>query len=304
MDTHESGTIIHISRSRDDLVTVTNHHPTASKCIVSLVPHMALQKRAESMGLLEPEPLLHPSNDPFVTYPIHHHDLWAMHKNHFASLWSPEEIDLKGDRDDFDNELTDNERNFIKHVLAFFAASNGIINKNLPFNFSSEIQVTEARCFYHFQMAMENVHAETYSLLIDAYVTDSHEKNKLLHALEHFDCIKKKADWALQWCNREFASFSERCVAFSAVEGIFFSGSFCAIYWLRQKGLRQGLRLQRTHCQRQRPPHRVCLSHLQQTGEQTYPTANRPDHPRCSRDRKGIHINSIASLATRHERDY
>jgi ribonucleotide reductase beta subunit family protein with ferritin-like domain len=126
-------------------------------------------------------------------------------------------------------------------VLAFFAASDGIVNENLALNFSSEIQVTEARYFYQFQMAMENVHAETYSLLIDAYATEAHEKNKLLHALDNFDCIKKKADWALQWCNTDVASFSERCVAFSAVEGIFFSGSFCAIYWLRQKSIMPGL---------------------------------------------------------------
>jgi hypothetical protein len=218
MATHENGTVIHISRSRDDVVSVVNHHPTASKCFVSPTPHMSLRKRAELMGLLLPEPFLTPSNDRFVLYPIQHHDLWAMYKNHFASLRSPEEIDLSRDRDDFENKLTDNERHFIKHVLAFFAASDRIVNENLALNFSSEIQVTEARYFYQFQMlAMENVHAETYSLLIDAYVTEAHEKNKLLHALDNFDCIKKKADWALQWCNTEVASFSERCVAFSAV---------------------------------------------------------------------------------------
>jgi ribonucleoside-diphosphate reductase beta chain len=241
MATHENGKIIHISRSRNSVVTAINHHPTASKCFVSPVPQITSQKTAENMGLLKPEPFLSPSNDRFVTYPIRHNDLWAKYKNHFASFWSPEEIDLKGDKDDFDNKLNDNERYFIKHVLAFFAASDGIVNENLALNFSAEIQVTEARYFYHFQMAMENVHAETYSLLIDTYVTEAHEKNKLLHALEHFDCIKKKADWAIQWCNSDFASFSERCVAFSAVEGIFFSGSFCAIFWIKQKGLMPGL---------------------------------------------------------------
>ena len=189
---HDNGTMIHISRNRNDL-TVTNHHSTISKCFVSLVPHMTLQKRAENMGLLEPEPFLHPSNDRFVTHPIHHHDLWAMCKNHFASLWSPEEIDLKGDRDDFDNKLTDDKRHFIKHVLAFFAASDGIVNENLALNFSSKIQVTEARCFCHFQMAMENVHAETCLLLIDTCVAEGREKNKLLRALEHFDCIREKS---------------------------------------------------------------------------------------------------------------
>jgi hypothetical protein len=192
---HDDGTTIHIRQNRNDL-TVANHHSTISKCFASLVPHTTLQKRAENMGLLlEPEPFLHPSNDRFVTCPIHHHDLWAMCKNHFASLWSPEEIDLKGDRDDFDDMLTDDERHFVKHVLAFFlAASDGIVNENLALNFSSEIQATEARYFHHFQMAMENVHAETCSLLIDSHVTEAREKNKPLRVLEHFDCVRKKAD--------------------------------------------------------------------------------------------------------------
>jgi ribonucleoside-diphosphate reductase subunit M2 len=163
-----------------------------------------------------------------------------MYKQAEASFWTAEEIDLAGDLKDWDT-LTNNERHFVSHVLAFFAASDGIVNENLAQNFATEIQSPEARCFYGFQIAVENIHSETYSLLIDTYVRDPAEKSRLLQAIETVPCVSQKANWALQWCDRNHASFAERCVAFAAVEGIFFSGSFCAIFWLKKRGLMPGL---------------------------------------------------------------
>jgi ribonucleoside-diphosphate reductase subunit M2 len=166
--------------------------------------------------------------------------IWKMYKQAEASFWTAEEIDLAGDLKDWDT-LTNNERHFVSHVLAFFAASDGIVNENLAQNFATEIQSPEARCFYGFQIAVENIHSETYSLLIDTYVRDPVEKSRLLQAIETVPCVSKKANWALQWCDRKYSSFAERCVAFAAVEGIFFSGSFCAIFWLKKRGLMPGL---------------------------------------------------------------
>ena len=163
-----------------------------------------------------------------------------MYKKAEASFWTSEEIDLGSDMVDW-VKLTDNERHFVSHVLAFFAASDGIVNENLAQNFMTEIQSPEARCFYGFQIAVENIHSETYSLLIDTYIKDYLEKLRLLHAIDTVPCVRKKANWALQWCNSDYASFAERCIAFCAVEGIFFSGSFCAIFWLKKRGLMPGL---------------------------------------------------------------
>jgi ribonucleoside-diphosphate reductase subunit M2 len=163
-----------------------------------------------------------------------------MYKKAEASFWTAEEIDLANDLKDWES-LTGNERHFVSHVLAFFAASDGIVNENLAANFATEIQSPEARCFYGFQIAVENIHSETYSLLIDTYIRDNDEKTYLLNAIETVECVGKKANWALQWCDRNNASFAERCVAFAAVEGIFFSGSFCAIFWLKKRGLMPGL---------------------------------------------------------------
>ena len=163
-----------------------------------------------------------------------------MYKKAEASFWTAEEIDLAQDSKDW-AKLTTNERHFISHVLAFFAASDGIVNENLAMNFASEIQSSEARCFYGFQIAIENIHSEVYSLLIDTYIKDVYEKSRLLNAIETVPCVQKKASWALKWFNREKASFAERLVAFAAVEGIFFSGSFCSIYWLKKRGLMPGL---------------------------------------------------------------
>lgn len=163
-----------------------------------------------------------------------------MYKKAEASFWTSEEIDLGSDMTDWD-KLSDNERYFISHILAFFAASDGIVNENLAQNFMTEIQSAEARCFYGFQIAVENIHSETYSLLIDTYIKDPKEKAHLLNAIETVPCVERKATWALQWCNPDLASFAERCIAFAAVEGIFFSGSFCAIFWLKKRGLMPGL---------------------------------------------------------------
>ena len=163
-----------------------------------------------------------------------------MYKKAEASFWTAEELDLAHDHNDW-HKMSANERHFVSHILAFFAASDGIVNENLAMNFSSEVQSAEARCFYGFQIAIENIHSEVYSLLIDTYVRDQAEKTKLLSAIETVPCVQKKANWALKWCNRDHASFAERIVAFAAVEGIFFSGSFCAIFWLKKRGMMPGL---------------------------------------------------------------
>ena len=185
------------------------------------------------------EPILQENKNRFVIFPIKHHDIWEWYKKMEASFWTAEEIDLSQDLNDWNNKLNNDERYFIKHILAFFAASDGIVNENLAENFVSEVQYAEAKFFYGFQIMMENIHSETYSLLIDRYVKDEAEKNDLFNALEVFPAIKKKADWALQWI--ESPSFAERLIAFAAVEGIFFSGAFCSIYWLKKRGLMPGL---------------------------------------------------------------
>ncbi len=185
------------------------------------------------------EPILKENKDRFVIFPIKHDDIWAYYKKAEASFWTAEEIDLQQDVTDWKEKLNDNERHFIKHVLAFFAASDGIVNENLAENFVSEVQYPEAKFFYGFQIMVENIHSETYSLLIDTYIKDPKEKDMLFHAIDTLDCVKKKADWALRWI--ENASFAERLIAFAAVEGIFFSGSFCSIFWLKKRGLMPGL---------------------------------------------------------------
>jgi len=185
------------------------------------------------------EPILQENKNRFVIFPIKHHDIWELYKMMEASFWTAEEIDLSQDLNDWNNKLSDDERYFIKHILAFFAASDGIVNENLAENFVNEVQYAEAKFFYGFQIMMENIHSETYSLLIDTYVKDEAEKADLFNALEVFPAIKKKAEWALQWIESD--SFAERLIAFAAVEGIFFSGAFCSIYWLKKRGLMPGL---------------------------------------------------------------
>lgn len=184
------------------------------------------------------EPILKENKDRFVLFPIEKHDIWKFYKQAEASFWTAEEIDLSQDQKDWEN-LNDGERHFIKHVLAFFAASDGIVNENLAEHFVSEVQYTEAKFFYGFQIAIENIHSETYSLLIDTYVKDPKEKDSLFHAIDTMDCVRKKAQWALRWIDK--GDFAERLIAFAAVEGIFFSGSFCSIFWLKKRGLMPGL---------------------------------------------------------------
>jgi len=185
------------------------------------------------------EKILQENPGRFVLFPIEYHDIWKLYKQQQACFWTAEEIDLKDDIYDWENKLNEDEQHFVKHVLAFFAASDGIVNENLAMNFVNEVQYTEAKMFYGFQIMMENIHSETYSLLIDTYIKDKQEQNKLFNAIETIPAIKKKAEWAIKWINSD--SFVERLIAFAAVEGIFFSGSFCSIFWLKKRGLMPGL---------------------------------------------------------------
>lgn len=190
--------------------------------------------------LNEDEELLVEGKNRYVIYPIQYDSIWKMYKLAFASVWSVEELDLSKDMDDW-VKLSDNERYFIKNILAFFAGSDGIVNENLSSRFMNEVAIPEAKFFYGFQIAIENVHSESYSLLIDTYVKDQKEKTHLLNAMNTIPCIKKKADWAFKWITSKTDSFAHRLVAFAAVEGIFFSGAFCAIFWLKERGLMPGL---------------------------------------------------------------
>jgi ribonucleoside-diphosphate reductase beta chain len=186
------------------------------------------------------EPILSENESRFVLFPIKHDEIWKMYKQAEASFWTAEEVDLQSDLNDWAHKLTEDERHFVKHVLAFFAASDGIVNENLVLNFMREVQIPEARCFYGFQVAIENIHAEMYSLLIDTYIKDDSEKDYLFNALQNLPCVEKKGRWALNWIDKA-PTFAHRLIAFAAVEGIFFSGSFCAIFWLKKRGLMPGL---------------------------------------------------------------
>jgi ribonucleoside-diphosphate reductase beta chain len=186
------------------------------------------------------EPLLEATDDRFVIFPIRHPDVWAKYKQHMAVHWTAEEIDLSKDMKDWE-KLTDNERYFIKNILGFFAGSDGIVMENLATRFMREVQWPEAKFFYSCQNLLEAVHSETYSLLIDTYIQDAKEKDTILRAIQTIPCVQKKAEWALQWIDNDDASFATRLLAFAAVEGIFFSGAFCAIFWLKQRGLMPGL---------------------------------------------------------------
>merc|ERR1719367_457194 len=188
----------------------------------------------------EDEPLLKENPHRFVILPIQYDDIWKMYKKAMASFWTAEEVDLSKDLADW-AKLKDDERYFVSHVLAFFAASDGIVNENLVERFMQEVQVPEARCFYGFQIAMENIHSETYSLLIDTYIKDPAERSMLFNAIETVPAVHKKAKWALNWINSDNASYAERVVAYASVEGIFFSGSFASIFWLKKRGLMPGL---------------------------------------------------------------
>lgn len=191
------------------------------------------------MTEIKSEPLLTEENKRFVIFPIKYNDIWKMYKTQEMAFWTAEEIDLSQDLTDWEEKLNDDEKHYIKNVLAFFAASDGIVNENLAENFLSEVQFPEAKFFYGNQIMIENIHSETYSLLIDTYIKDAKEKDRLFNALETVPSVKKKGEWALKWI--ESKSFVERLIAFAAVEGIFFSGSFCSIFWLKKRGLMPGL---------------------------------------------------------------
>jgi ribonucleoside-diphosphate reductase beta chain len=189
-----------------------------------------------------PEPLTSENEDRHVIFPIKHNDLWQKYKQHVSVFWVPEEIDLSKDMKDWE-KLNDNERHFIKHILGFFAGSDGIVMENLATRFTREVQWPEAKFFYACQNMMESVHSETYSLLIDTYITDKQEKEDILKAIQTIPCVQKKAEWALAWIDNKEADFATRLIGFAAVEGIFFSGAFCAIFWMKQRGLMPGLTL-------------------------------------------------------------
>ena len=187
------------------------------------------------------EPLLQENPNRFVLFPIQYPDLWKAYKDARATDWNVEEIDFSKDLHDWEKELTENDRHFIKHVLAFFAGSDGIVLENLGLRFFNDVQLPEARCFYGFQMAIENIHSECYSLMIDSYIKNDAEKQKLFHAIETLPCVAEKAKWALKWISDTVSSFATRLIGFAIVEGVFFSGSFCAIYWLKKRGKMPGL---------------------------------------------------------------
>ena len=186
------------------------------------------------------EPLLIPDDNRFVMFPIKYDDIWAMYKKQIDCFWRAEEIDLSKDLADW-AKLNADEQHFISMVLAFFAASDGIVLENLAQRFMSDVQISEARAFYGFQIAMENIHSQTYSLLIETYIKDKEQKHKFFNAIENYPCIKKKSDWAQKWIRDNRSSFATRLVAFACIEGIFFSGAFCSIFWLKKRGLMPGL---------------------------------------------------------------
>jgi ribonucleoside-diphosphate reductase beta chain len=206
------------------------------------------------------EPILQENKNRFVIFPIQHHDIWQWYKKQEASFWTAEEIDLHQDVYDWENRLNKDEQYFVKHILAFFAASDGIVNENLAENFVNEVQYSEAKFFYGFQIMMENIHSEMYSLLIDTLIKDDEEKDLLFNALENFPAIQRKAEWALKWI--ESPSFAERLIAFAAVEGIFFSGAFCSIFWLKKRGLLPGLATSNEFISRDEGMHRDFAVHL------------------------------------------
>tara|TARA_B100001939_G_scaffold94831_2_gene81431 strand:+ start:1571 stop:2548 length:978 start_codon:yes stop_codon:yes gene_type:complete len=211
---------------------------------------------------MQQEPILQENKNRFVIFPIQHDDIWQWYKKQEASFWTAEEVDLHQDVVDW-KKLNDDERYFLKHILAFFAASDGIVNENLAENFVNEVQYSEAKFFYGFQIMMENIHSEMYSLLIDTLVESDSEKDELFNAIERFPAIKKKADWALRWIESE--SFAERLIAFAAVEGIFFSGAFCSIFWMKKRGLLPGLATSNEFISRDEGLHRDFACHLHNT---------------------------------------
>lgn len=222
----------------EDIEDIEDIHDESEPCSVPKTSYKIEEESLAKQGIFEP--MLFETKKRWVLFPIQYHNLWDMYKKARAANWEVEHVDLSQDMQHF-VKLKPDEQYFLKHVLGFFAASDGIVNENLLMNFASEVQFPEARSFYTQQIAIENIHAEMYSLLLDTYIQDREEKTRMFNAIETVPCIKRKAEWALRWTNSEVASFAERLVAFAAVEGIFFSGSFCAIYWMKKRGLMPGL---------------------------------------------------------------
>jgi len=185
--------------------------------------------------------LYHDPSNPYTTFPIHNNDVWDMYKKAVSCFWTPEEIDFSKDREQWENQLKDDEKTFIKNILAFFAASDGIVSENLDINFTQGIDVREVKCFYRFQNMIEDIHSETYSLMIETFIINEDEKLHALNAINTIPCVGKKADWAVKWTKSETASIAEKIFAFIIVEGLFFSGAFASIYWLKQRNLMPGL---------------------------------------------------------------
>ncbi|KZF26670.1 ribonucleoside-diphosphate reductase M2 subunit [Xylona heveae TC161] len=239
-----------IGRERPAVADIAGAKPTPLGKDAKLSVPSAIQNRDEKQPLVQgttyefdeqDEPLLKENPHRFVMFPIQYNDIWQFYKQAEASFWTAEEIDLSKDLSDWNDRLNDDERFFISYVLAFFAASDGIVNENLAQRFCSEIQIPEARSFYGFQIMVENIHSETYSLLIDTYISDPAQRTFLFDAVDTIPCIRKKADWALRWITDKESTYASRLVAFAAVEGIFFSGSFASIFWLKKRGLMPGL---------------------------------------------------------------
>lgn len=234
-----SGSPVSVRSAASDDESSAGYETPVKPGVVEPVPGGETSRSAPSRGADVPAVFAADSADRYTLFPIQHRELWAMYKKHQASFWTAEEIDLSADLEDW-GKLSSSEQHFIKHVLAFFAASDGIVLENLIERFCNDVQLPEARCFYGFQAAMENVHSETYSLLLDTYIRDAAEKTNLLRAIDTIPCVQRKAAWALRWISSD-AAFAERLVAFACVEGIFFSGSFCAIFYFKKRGLMPGL---------------------------------------------------------------
>jgi ribonucleoside-diphosphate reductase beta chain len=222
------------------MTSIESISPLSSSLQDRIETQLSIKKEELNTTETDIEPLLKENPNRFVLFPINHHAIWEMYKKSLGVFWTAEEIDLGKDLVDWP-KLKEEEQHFIKNILAFFAGSDGIVLENLGSRFMNEIQVPEAKCFYGFQIAMENIHSETYSLLIDTYIKDNEEKHRLFNAIETIPCVEKKANWALKWINDKNSNFATRLVAFACVEGIFFSGSFCAIFWLKKRGLMPGL---------------------------------------------------------------
>ena len=240
------------------------------------------------------EPMLNEEKNRYVIFPIQHEPFWKMYKRAEANFWTAEELDLSKDMNDW-NKLSENEKYYIEHILAFFAASDGIVNENLVERFCQEVKILEAKFFYGFQIAMENIHSETYSLLIDTYIKDNTKKSKLFNAIETIPSIKKKADWALKWINDKDSPFSHRIIGFAAVEGIFFSGAFCSIFWLKKRGLMPGLCHSNELISRDEALHTEFAVLLYNKLEKKLPKKkNSRNNNRICRNRKRIYLRCVA----------